>query len=131
MKKVVEKFIDELLEKRLSIKEAIGTLVGMSKPLIELLEHRKPARSESYIAYIKEFSCLVCNSPIVSAHHHGSHGMSEKTDDYRCLPLCHKHHMELHRTGELKGFDEMSFLKLQMEYLIYYARSLDRIMYKR
>lgn len=29
---------------------------------------------------------------LVECSHHGSRGMSQKTDDYRTIPLCWRHH---------------------------------------
>lgn len=57
------------------------------------LPKRKPLRSEEYKAYIRAQPCAGCHAPPPSdAHHHGPRGMSQKTDDYRTIPVCRKCH---------------------------------------
>lgn len=65
-------------------------------------------RNKRHVAYIRGLTCLVaqkrgssfCNGG-TEAHHllkpySGSRGMSMKAGDENCIPLCQKHHMELH-----------------------------------
>lgn len=61
-----------------------------------------PAKAPHYLAYVRQLSCCVCGAePPNEAHHHGSRGMGQKTDDYRTVPLCFQCHRRFHDTGEL------------------------------
>ncbi|MFB3077726.1 MAG: hypothetical protein ACE1Y4_06940, partial [Lysobacterales bacterium] len=70
--------------------EALGAL---------MLTKTKPARSESYLGYIRRQPCAVVGNDdddddcigMVHAHHHGSHGTGQKCSDFRTIPLCHQH----------------------------------------
>ena len=53
----------------------------------------KPRRDRAYRTWIKRFACLACGScRLVDACHSGPHGLSQKGDDYLCVPLCRKCH---------------------------------------
>ena len=60
-------------------------------------EHRGPARSWKYRAWIRSLPCAVCGvDPSGEAAHTGSDGgLRQKTSDYGCIPLC----SECHRFG--------------------------------
>lgn len=54
---------------------------------------RGPARSYKYKAWIRTLPCLVCGAQPSEAAHTGSDGgMSMRSSDYSCLPLCSEHH---------------------------------------
>jgi hypothetical protein len=61
----------------------------------------KQQPNKKYKEWIKTLGCLICRRPSEPHHQpkkgHGAKG--KKTDDLRCLPLCHLHHMELHQQG--------------------------------
>jgi hypothetical protein len=74
----------------------------------------KPMRDAAYLAFVREQPCCVgrdgatkswCDGPVV-AHHHGPRGMGQKTDDYRCVPLCDRHHREFHDTGTIGDWSD-------------------------
>lgn len=55
-------------------------------------------RSEKYLRYIRTKPCLVCGQQ-AEAHHltfAQPRARGLKTGDQYTVPLCHKHHMELH-----------------------------------
>ena len=65
-------------------------------------------RDKRHVKFIASLSCLIglrcgkgtCNGR-TEAHHllkpwSGGRGMSMKAGDENCIPLCQKHHMELH-----------------------------------
>jgi hypothetical protein len=53
---------------------------------------RRPEDPE-YRAWIRQQPCLICQSTRgVEAAHTGWHGMSARTEDRACVPLCRKHH---------------------------------------
>lgn len=39
---------------------------------------------------------LKCDGPVEAHHHTGHRGMSQKNDDEKTFPLCHRHHMDFH-----------------------------------
>lgn len=59
-------------------------------------------RSKPYLAWIRRLPCLCCLGP--SEPHHcnpkGHGGEALKASDYRCIPLCRKHHTEAHSLGK-------------------------------
>ena len=73
-----------------------------------------PRRYENkkHLAHIRDKDCLCRGSDCyggVEAHHlmkpwHGYRGMGMKAGDMNVLPLCHKHHMELHDVGNENSF---------------------------
>lgn len=57
------------------------------------------ARSGRYLRHIRGRPCLICGSP-GEAHHltyAQPRGLGLKSGDQYCVPLCHKHHMDLHQ----------------------------------
>ncbi len=63
-----------------------------------IVEQPKPhtPRSTSHLAFVRSMPCAWCGAKgRTEASHHGIHGMSIKSPDYRAIPLCvecHKHH---------------------------------------
>lgn len=56
-------------------------------------------RSKEYLAHVRTYACLKCQSPWPSAHHvtyAQTKGMSLKVGDEWAVPLCHTCHMHLH-----------------------------------
>lgn len=67
------------------------------------MAYNKEARetNASYLTYIRQQPCCVCGDDVsVEAHHpRMGVGMAEKCSDRDALPLCGRHHRELHATG--------------------------------
>lgn len=83
-----------------------------------------PARSDRYLKFVRTKPCLLCDQPAPShAHHHGPHAMSEKTDDYRCIPLCDLDHRAFH-DGNRPHLEEL-VAPAQRELLVEYVRALE------
>jgi hypothetical protein len=60
-----------------------------------LYEPQRPARNPAYLRWIKGQACIVCKRTYsVDPCHTGPHGMSTKSSDYSCIPLCRQHHDE-------------------------------------
>lgn len=115
-------------QSELSPREILAGLYSHYLTGIRLFDHRKPARAKHYLAFIRKFPCIICESPIVEAHHHGRHAMGEKTDDYRTIPMCHKHHMHYHSqgfTGDLGGWSDADLAQLMIQYLVLYLRGVE------
>ena len=64
----------------------------------------------NYIEWIREQNCAVCQAPPRSDPHHkigDGHGtMGGKSPDVLLIPLCRKHHDQLHQIGST-AWDEM------------------------
>lgn len=57
-------------------------------------------RSSKYLKFIREKPCLICGDR-AEAHHlqYVQHrALALKTGDQWAVPLCHKHHMQLHQS---------------------------------
>ena len=61
----------------------------------------EPKRDKNYLKWVRdELECSICGCPFPDPHHligHGQGGMATKASDYFIMPLCRKHHDELHR----------------------------------
>jgi hypothetical protein len=62
----------------------------------------KRPRDFAYMAWIKTHPCCVCEKlymcPYIKrtyAHHAGAHGLSQRSPDRTCIPLCWRHHDRL------------------------------------
>lgn len=64
----------------------------------DVLAFPKPSRLQSpgYLAWIRRQPCLV-DYVVAQAHHSITRGRGGS--DYRCVPLCVRHHNEVHRMG--------------------------------
>ena len=63
---------------------------------------RGPARLPHYRAWMREQGCCACGTMHgVDPAHIGPHGYWQKAADTNCVPLCRKHHDELHQVGRL------------------------------
>lgn len=65
----------------------------------------------TFIKFVKTFSCAVCGSYEVDAHHLDTIGMGgnrkgDNIEDFSCVPLCRVHHSEWHQTGDYKFTDK-------------------------
>ena len=77
-------------------------------------------RSSKHLEKVRDFPCVICKNPSVDAHHlritGHKRGMSIKNSDEFTIPLCRKHHEELHNFGSealflaLHGIDHMLIL---------------------
>jgi hypothetical protein len=60
-----------------------------------LYKPQKPQRIPAYLRFIKSFACLVCNRTWnIDPCHTGPKGLSQKSCDLSCIPLCRKCHDE-------------------------------------
>jgi hypothetical protein len=69
-------------------------------------------RDLPYMFWVKTQPCCVCeklrllNFGSIYAHHAGAHGLSQKSPDRTCIPLCWRHHdrgssQSIHSLGKL------------------------------
>ena len=83
---------------------------------------------EGHLKAIRTLPCVVCGSSPCDAAHvrmssaaHGKRpsGMGSKPDDSWTVPLCHEHHMEQHRIGELTFWFEVGISPFRLASLLY------------
>ena len=81
-------------------------------------------KSPRYLDFVRGLGCLVCQSPLVQAHHLQRvelSAMSKKPGDEWTVPMCSKHHTDLHLTGDeqswwdLKGIDAKGWAERMWE----------------
>jgi hypothetical protein len=69
---------------------------------------------------VRSFPCLICKTTTVDAHHltyAQPKALALKVDDKYTVPLCRKHHMELHANGDerlwwdINGVNPEEFLR--------------------
>ena len=65
-------------------------------------------RSKARLAKARAMGCCICKNPVADAHHlrtigHARAAALKNGDDYT-IPLCRKHHEELHNFGDEKLF---------------------------
>ena len=79
--------------------------------------------SKDFIKFIKTFSCGLCATVPVDAHHLDSVGMGGNRmeviiEDYSCVPLCREHHQEWHQIGDTE-FLRLNYVNLwKVSYLM-------------
>ncbi len=83
-------------------KKAAKMLVIDPEPPKALFKIPKRERwtSEKFTRWVKSQPCACCGNPSDDPHHiigHGQGGMATKAHDFFTIPLCRKHHDELHR----------------------------------
>lgn len=83
-------------------KKAAKVLVIDPEPPKSFLKLPKRERwtSEKFTRWVKSQPCACCGNPSDDPHHiigHGQGGMGTKAHDFFTIPLCRKHHDELHR----------------------------------
>lgn len=83
-----------------AIKPVVGVLVDPESPQTFM---KRPKRirwkSANYLAWVKTQPCECCGLPSDDPHHligWGQGGMATKAHDIFTIPLCRKHHTELH-----------------------------------
>ena len=66
---------------------------------------RKTWRSRRYLDWVKSQPCCVCGAPADDPHHLTGigklGGMGTKAPDWAVMPVCRRHHDELHRDPNL------------------------------
>ncbi|WP_176690827.1 DUF968 domain-containing protein [Cronobacter sakazakii] len=83
---------------------------------------RRRWENEKYTRWVKQQPCACCNQRADDPHHligHGQGGMGTKAHDLFVLPLCRRHHDELHR--DTVAFEEKYGSQLELIF-----RFLDR-----
>ncbi|WP_256814019.1 MULTISPECIES: DUF968 domain-containing protein [unclassified Serratia (in: enterobacteria)] len=83
-------------------KKAAKVLVIDPEPPKALFKIPKRERwtSEKFTRWVKSQPCACCGNPSDDPHHiigHGQGGMATKAHDFFTIPLCRKHHDDLHR----------------------------------
>lgn len=92
----------EVLESYVEQVKAVITLKIDPEPPESLMlrPKLKPWRNEKYTRFVKSQPCVCCGQHADDPHHligHGLGGTGTKTHDLFTIPLCRKHHDELHR----------------------------------
>lgn len=93
-----------------------------------MLKKNPPIRSTKYLKWIRTLPCAAAGNSRCEGHveasHHGPRGMSQKTDDYRVLPLCWQHHhAEWGAKGTLFGWPrEIADAWIQEQIIIHLMR---------
>ncbi len=80
---------------------------------------RKPQISFRYRAFIRGFSCVACGSlRYIEAAHTGPRGLSQKSNDMTCIPLCANCHRikpkSFHALGAVRFFEFHGLLISEM-----------------
>ena len=80
-------------------------------------ERRGPARDAAYRAWIRGLPCVACGSTenVEAAHTGQDGGMSMKSSDYSCVPLCsdcHRHASNAYHVIGRDAFEQRHSLNL-------------------
>lgn len=80
-----------------------------------VLAFPKPVRLKyaDYLRFIRRQPCLF-HHVASEAHHAGPGGMGTKCGEHRTVPLCFRHHRQLHNHGR-KWFEEKHQVNLDLE----------------
>lgn len=67
-----------------------------------------PHRSQKHLKFVRSRACAFCLHPASEAHHHSKRasggGVGLKGCDLLTVPLCAKHHREIHKTGSVEPY---------------------------
>lgn len=85
----------------------------------------KPVKSKKYMQFIREQTCMICmqHKGECDPHHHqkkGEGGMGTKCSDLRCVPLCHRHHNDIHTMGKQSFMRHFGLEETNFEHAIQY-----------
>ena len=77
----------------------------------------------TFVEFVKTYSCSICGTSPVDAHHLDTVGMgrNRKNDcieDYSCVPLCREHHQEWHQVGDTEFTNKYYINLWKINYLI-------------
>lgn len=70
-------------------------------------------KNTRYLQWVKAQPCCWCGNPESEPHHIigiGLGGMALKADDIHTMPLCRKHHDEIHEMGEESIADQLRWM---------------------
>lgn len=88
--------------------------------------------SKKYLNFIRSKPCLICEAEAdVVAHHFrlkGTAGIGIKPPDRYCVPLCVKHHTEIHAYGLLTFFKKYNIIYEDNEAYEYIYKTLFKLM---
>lgn len=111
---VLEEYVEQ-------VKTIIALKVDPEPPQSFMLRPKlKPWRNEKYTRWVKSQPCLCCDTQADDPHHligHGLGGTGTKTHDLFTIPLCRKHHDELHRDMPAWEAEYGSQIKLFFDFL--------------
>jgi len=84
-------------------------------------------KDPKHIAYVKTLPCIIIECGVYPCDPHhllraGEHGMAYTAGDDKAIPLCRKHHSELHHVGGEEIF--FAFYNMSLENMIKYAHDL-------
>lgn len=90
-------------------------------------------RSGPYLAFVRARACCSCGLPGPSdPHHAGERGVGQKADDYSCVPLCRRCHVQVTDHYTLPGRDRaevvLHFLRVQVTLLAEWAHDAEVLM---
>jgi len=87
-------------------------------------------KNPKYLEFIRSLPCIICRNPATEPHHIRSRlfvpeamrgGTGLKPSDYTCVPLCHKHHHDVH-AGTLTladpHFDIIKNMAMYIDFMI-------------
>ena len=89
----------DLTIRRAWIRMSLPTWCERYGMLKRLLRRTAP----EYLVFVRTRPCIVCRSGASDAHHLVSRGAGGS--DYQAIPLCRKHHSEIHQVGRGKFRD--------------------------
>lgn len=70
------------------------------------MQKRPRRRDEKALDVVRAMPCCICGDPTTVEAHHPRYGtgMGRKADDDKAMPLCGRHHRELHAMGNEREF---------------------------
>jgi hypothetical protein len=83
-------------------------------------------KNSAYLKFIRSLPCLICNNPHTECHHVRDReyipeefrgGMGLKSYDIVCLPLCRKHHMQVHEHKTLIDNPGYEIIRMLVRYI--------------
>ena len=81
-------------------------------------------RCEPYLDFVRSKGCCICGHPAEAHHAVGRRGTGVKPSDYGTIPLCRRHHQEVHALGvdSFQKKHDVSFIEVVAN-LMHYERT--------
>lgn len=88
-------------------REMAGVVLATSQVIQDVVSEQHPrdlpaatmSDKSDYLRYIRGLACIICDATPVDAAHIEAGGVGMKDNDLVTLPLCRKHHNDLHQRG--------------------------------
>lgn len=74
------------------------------------LNKRKATKDPELLKQIRRLPCIICGFHLSEIHHVRTRGAGFGDDPWNVIPVCRKHHTEIHKTGMVQMLEKTKHL---------------------